>query len=217
MPIRRTTIDEATRRSKRQYAELVGELRMARHGAGLSQAAVGRAIGVSRPMVGAWERNRHLPTPIQIGRWGAAVGLDVSIRAFPGGAPLRDIGQLRLLERFRILVGDRWTWRTEVALGIDPSDRRAIDAVMVHGRQRIGVEAITRLVDAQAQVRPILLKEQASGIRPFVLLLADTTHNRAALALGDATIRPAFPCPPRAALSALREGISPPDNAVVFA
>jgi hypothetical protein len=50
-----------------------------------------------------------------------------------------------------------------------------------------------------------------------VLVLADSRLNRASFALGSATIRPAFPCSPRAALNALRSGEPPPTNAVVFA
>ena len=198
-------------------AEVVRDIVDARRRAGLSQSAVATAIGTSRSLVAAWEARRIVPNAVQLARWGSAVGLDVSLRAFPGGPPLRDVGQLRLLTRLRDLIGDSWAWRAEVPVGADPSDRRAIDAVIVRAERRVGVEAITRLVDAQGQVRPILLKQEASGIDVFVLALSDSRLNRDAVVVGAPTLRPAFPCSSRTALAALRRGVPPPANAIVFA
>lgn len=216
MAIRHRAVDEATRRAERQVAALVADLLAARRAAGLSQSAVGRAQGVSRPLVAAWERGRIVPSPVQLARWGAVVGLDVSIRAFPGGPPLRDAGQLRVLQRFRAAVGPGWTWRTEVPLSPDASDRRAFDALMSRGVARVGVEVISRLTDGQGQTRPILLKQLASGLACLVLVLPDTRANRFARAGARPTLDPAFPCPSRAAMAALRRGEEPPDNAIVF-
>jgi hypothetical protein len=157
------------------------------------------------------------PSPVQLGRWAAVVGMDVGLRAFPAGSPMRDAGQLRLLDRFRRLIGDAWTWRTEVPVSADHRDRRAIDAVLARERVRVGIEAVTRLVDAQGQARPILLKQEASGIGVFVLVLADSRLKRGAVAYGAPTLSPTFPCPPRSALAALRDGQPPTANAIVFA
>lgn len=217
MPIRRDAVSEATRRAGRQLAEVIRALVDARRAAGLSQAFVAGALGVSRPAVAAWKAGRVTPSPVQLGRWGAVVGLDVGLRAFPAGSPLRDVGQLRLLHRFHQLIGDAWTWRTEVPVSADHRDRRAIDAVLALGQVRIGVEAVTRLVDTQGQTRPILLKQMASGIGIFVMVLADSRLNRAAVADGAPTLVPAFPCPPRAAMATLRDGGAPAANAIVFA
>lgn len=216
MPIRYAPIDRAASRGRRQVDELVRELRNARHNAGLSQAAVAGAIGVSRSLVASWEHRRIVPAHLQACRWGAAVGLDVSIRAFPGDNPLRDAGQLRLLERARARVGSGWTWRTEVPVTADPRDRRAFDAVLDWGERHVAMEAIVRLVDSQGQVRPIVLKQEAAGIRCVVVVLADSRRNRVALRAGRATIAPAFPCSARDALAALRRGEVPAGNAVVL-
>jgi len=217
VPIRWDAVAEATRRSERRLAEVVRDLVDARRRAGLSQAAVAGAIDTSRSLVAAWEAGRIVPNAVQLARWGSAVGLDVSLRAFPGGPPLRDAGQLRLLTRFRGLIGDSWAWRAEVPVGVDPSDRRAIDAVIVRAGRRVGIEAITRLVDAQGQVRPILLKQEGSGIEVFVLALSDSRLNREAVVVGAPTLGPAFPCSPRTCLAALRRGEPPPANGIVFA
>jgi hypothetical protein len=79
------------------------------------------------------------------------------------------------------------------------------------------VEAVVRLVDVQGQVRPILAKQASSGIGCVILVLADTPHNRSAMRAGAPTLGPAFPIGPRPALAALRAGVAPERNAVVFA
>jgi hypothetical protein len=88
---------------------------------------------------------------------------------------------------------------------------------MSRAKRRVGIEAVTRLVDAQAQSRVILLKQEAAGLECLILVLADTRHNRAAFVAAQPTLGPAFPVPSRAALAALRTGHVPPGNAVIFA
>lgn len=216
MPIRAGRLEDAGRRARAHLATLIDELREARRRAGLSQRSVGQALGVSRALVAAWELGTVTPGAIHLYRWGAVVGLDVSIRAFPGGSPLRDAGQLRLLERFQRIVAAAWTCRTEVPVSADPRDRRAFDMVLQRGHRRVAAEAITRVVDAQAQVRAVELKAQASGVDRIVLVLTDSRRSRMAVEAGRPTIEPAFPCPARVALSALRAGELPPGNAIVF-
>jgi transcriptional regulator with XRE-family HTH domain len=140
MPIRTHRPEEAARRARAHVTAFIDELRDARLRAGLSQRSVGRALGVSRALIGAWEARTLTPGAIQLYRWGAVVGLDVSIRAFPGGSPLRDAGQLRLLERFRRIVATAWICRTEVPVSNDPRDRRAFDMVLARGARRVAVE-----------------------------------------------------------------------------
>jgi len=216
MSIRRNLVAEAGRRAVLQLESVVRDLRSARFNAGLSQSAVASAIGVSRPLLAAWEAGRIRPTVVHLGQWSAVVGLDLTIRAYPGGPALRDAGQLRILGRLRIAIGDGWTWRTEVPISADPRDMRAFDAVLARGNRRVAVEAIGRLVDAQGQVRPIMLKQEASGIERVMLVLADSRHNRAALTGARPTVEPAFPASARHALAALRAGELPNANAVVM-
>lgn len=210
-------IDEAARRAGRHLDEVVSDLRFARLAAGLSQASVARAVRCSPQLIGLLERRGVEPRPIQLARWAAVVGVDISIRAYAGGSPLRDAGQLRLLQRFRDAIGDAWTWRTEVPVTTDPRDRRAIDAVLARPPFRIGAEAIVRLTDVQAQVRSILLKQEASGVDRMVIVAADTRHNRLALRAAAPTLAPAFPLAARETLGRLRRGQLPQANGVVLA
>jgi transcriptional regulator with XRE-family HTH domain len=184
--------------------------------AGLSQAVVAAAIGASRSIVAAWERGDIEPTVTRMARWGSVVGLDVVVRAHAAGSPMRDAGQLRLIARARAIIGDLWTWCTEVPVSRAPNDRRAFDAVLTGAAGRIGLEAITRLTDAQAQVRAVTLKQEAAGLNRMVLVLAQTRHNRAALGIAAPTLAAAFPASPREVLRALRSGRLPAANGIVL-
>ena len=144
--------------------------------------------GCSRQLIGAIEREFWTTSAcIQLARMGAVVGLDVSIRAFAGGSPLRDAGQLRLLERFRAAIGDAWAWRTEVPVTNDPLDRRAIDVVLARARRSSwsrGHHALPRRAGTGPRDHA-----QAGGGGPggMVIVLADTRHNRDALVEGAPT------------------------------
>jgi transcriptional regulator with XRE-family HTH domain len=216
MPTRNSPIHEAGRRARRQLDELLRNLRSARHAAGLSQVAVATALGKSRQLVSEWERGGEIPDPIQLARWGAIVGLDVPIRAHPAGSPLRDAAQLKLLARARAAINGQWQWHTEVPVSRDPADRRAIDAVLHGTAGRIGLEAISRLTDAQAQIRAAALKQQAAQLDRMVLVMPDTRHNRAAVADASPSLSGAFPASPGEVGRALRAGQLPPSNGILF-
>lgn len=218
MGARHKAADEAARRGRRQLDLVLDELRNARLAAGMSQRSVASRVGCSRQQISAVERGEGADIGIvELVRIGGVVGLDVSLRTFPGGSPLRDAGQLRVLSRFRVLVGGLWNWQTEVPVTADPRDRRAFDAVLSRSMVRVGIEAVTRLTDSQAQVRAILLKQQAAGLASIVLVLADTQHNARALREAAATIAPAFPLSPRMTLGNLRAGVPPARNGYVLA
>ncbi len=216
MSVRRDPMSEARRRGQWQLGELVRDLRAARLATGLSQRRVARALAVSHQLVSQWERGVGMPDPVRAVMWGSAVGLDVTFRSFLGGSPLRDAGQLRVLARARVRIGERWSWRTEAPVSRDPRDRRAVDAVIRRAGRSVGLEIITRLTDAQAQVRAALLKQQAAGLDRMVLILADSRHNRAAVAAATPTLTPAFPLRPRLVLRALQQGHVPASNGLVF-
>lgn len=218
---RRSPIQEADRRARHQQAELIRELRDARLAHGLSQRRIASAIGVSHQVISQWEVGPAAPDTVVAARWGAAVGLDISLRAFPGGSPLRDAGHLRLIGRARARIGDGWSWRTEVPVAANPGDRRAIDVVIGRtlagrGPIRIGLEVTTRLTDAQALVRAATLKQEAASLDRMLLVFARTRHNRDALEAAQPSIAPSFPLGPRAVLASLHVGRLPPENGVLL-
>ncbi len=155
------------------------------------------------------------PTTIhEFARMGAAVGLDVRLRAYLAGDPIRDAGQQRLLGRLRSRVDPRLGWGSEVPLPID-GDRRAWDAVIRGIRWLAGVEAETVLDDLQAVERRVALKQRDGGVDYVILLVADTRRNRRALAAAPHAFA-GFSRDARTVLRALGAGLDPGCSAIVF-
>ena len=80
----------------------------------------------------------------------------------------------------------------------------------------IGVEAISRLRDVQAQVRPAQLKRADAHVRRLVLLVAATHANRRALGAIEPLLSSAFPVSTRSALRALGDGRDPGGDALIL-
>jgi hypothetical protein len=150
-----------------------------------------------------------------LARHGAAVGLRLYARFYPAGGGLRDAAQLDLLRRLRVRIGDRWSWQLEAPLNI-AGDLRAFDALLSNGETTVAVEAITRLRDAQAQLRAATLKQRDGQVPRLVIVVRATHHNRAALASAADVLATTFPIGTRATLAALTEGTDPGDDGIVL-
>lgn len=183
----------------------------------MSQAMVAGRIGCSHQLVSLMERDQVAATLDMLAAFGAAVGLDVTLRAFDGGSPLRDAGQLAILARFHArLLTAHWEIRSEVPVTRDPRDRRAFDNVLRRGSEVVAVEAIARLTDAQEQARRIVLKQTAAAIPVVVLVLGESRHNREAVKIAAPTLIDAFPLAPRTVIASLRAGRTPAANGIAF-
>jgi transcriptional regulator with XRE-family HTH domain len=195
--------------------ELVAEFRAARIAANLSQADIGRAVGLSDSEISRIERDQ-VPTVafVLITQLLAAVGLDLSARAYPVGGGVRDRAQLSLLARLHDRIGDAFTWRTEVPLAI-PGDLRAWDAALFGAGLRIGIEAEARIRDVQAVDRRVMLKLRDAGWDRAILLLSDTRSNRMLLREFGANVRANYPVTQLVALRALRAGADPGGNCLI--
>ena len=173
--------DRGTRRARASLAELGRELREARRGAGLRQADVARIAGVSASWVSQIERGsrggRQLPTARA--SLLAVVGLDLSVRAYPGrfshsGTTAIDVCWAASVS----LLPQGAPWRTEVPLP-DPGDQRAWDAMT----ELCGTCGwASRRSCGRRTSRPwsgrIDLKKRDGVVDRVVLVLADTRHNR---------------------------------------
>jgi transcriptional regulator with XRE-family HTH domain len=198
---------------------LGSEHRAARVAAGLSLRTAAAASGGSRSQLCRFERGELDRISIQdLGAWFAVLGLDLSIKTYPAGDPIRDRAQLALLERLRTRLHPDLRWRTEVPLPIE-NDQRAWDAE-IRGRQpspwRARVEAETRIGDGQALERKLALKLRDDPDGHLILLISDTRTNRRAINALGRGLRAMLPLNGRPILSALSIGREPPDSGIVI-
>lgn len=207
--------DRGRRRTGEARLRFAGDVGRARVGSGLSLRDVGQAADIDPTRI--WRFERGEPTNLRLedlGAIAAAVGLELSVRSFPAGDPIRDAGHARLLERFRRELHPSLRWHTEVPFP-NSGDLRAWDAVTGLAAWRIGVEAETVVTDTQALDRKLALKRRDGAVDHVVLLVADTLRNRRALNAAPAAFAD-LPLGTRAVLAALRAGDEPPGSGIVI-
>lgn len=175
----------ARQRARRILADLASEFRRIRVESAISQQELGRRLGMSADKIWKVEHER-LPSLsiVEACEIGALLGLDVSVRAYPNGARLRDAGQAPRLLRLLSNVGAPLGYRTDVPLPRrdDGQELRAWDAVIYGRDERTAVELESRLMDVQATTRRHNLKRRDDPVDHFLLVVADTKHNRRVLA-----------------------------------
>jgi transcriptional regulator with XRE-family HTH domain len=216
MGTRERAIDRADQDTRRSIGSIGREIRDARRAAGISQSFVGRKVGLSHTQVSRLERGLVLGASVRmLGRLCQTVGLELAVRAFPGGDALRDVAQMRLLERFRSRLHQSLHWRTEVPFP-QVGDKRAWDAVVSGPDWKVAVEAETRLGDLQALTRRLELKRRDGGIDHVILLVADTRTNREALLAARHAFESAYPLKAATILEALRKGTDPGGSGIVI-
>jgi hypothetical protein len=162
------------------------------------------------------ERGRYPSVPfVVVAQYLSVTGLELSARAYPVGGGLRDIAQIRLVDRLRTQTSAEIRWQTEVPMPI-AGDLRAWDVVLHIGSVTVGVDAETRLRDFQAIDRRLALKTRDSGVDHAILLVASTRSNRGALRELGGAIRNNYPMSSADALAALKAGRSPNGNAIIL-
>ena len=209
-------VDQATHAGRRLLLDVGDELREARLRAGLRQLDVAVALGTSRARISYIESGQLRTVPIlDLARHGGAVGLRLHARFYPAGPPIRDQAQVALLDRFRRRLAPDWQVRLEAPLPIQ-GDQRAWDMLLRNREVTVGVEAVSRLRDVQAQVRAAQLKRRDGEVLRLLLLVAATHANRRALAGAEELVRGDFKTGTRSALAALAAGRDPGGDALVL-
>jgi transcriptional regulator with XRE-family HTH domain len=211
--------DRGTRLGDRLIAFLGDEFRDQRVGLGVSQSRVADALGMSASWYSRAERAkiRHLAV-VDAARIAAVLGLDLVVRTYPGGAPLRDSAHAARLGRVLSHVRAPLHYRVEVPLRQVPDrpEPRAWDAMLYDGDRRTAIELEMRLRDAQAMIRRHSLKRRDDPVDGFLLVIAAIRTNRRVLAeLADL-----FPDLPRLrtqrVLAALEDGEHPPSGIILI-
>ena len=208
-----------TRRGERCLREIGEECRHARLRLGLSQREIAAAAGIDRADYSRFERARLERASVIVAcRVGAVLGLDIWMRAFPGGRSLRDAGQARHMQRLIEAVGPPLTCRLEVPLppSADRHEQRAWDLVILGHGMRTAVEFETRLYDLQAQMRRWALKRRDDPVERFLVVLADTRANRRSLAEFADVLADVPRLRTDVVLRTLRAGSHPPTGLVLL-
>jgi transcriptional regulator with XRE-family HTH domain len=216
MGSRERAIDVGAARAREALARLPAEARTARLNAGVGQADVASAVGISVAQYSRIERGLSPDLSIATAiRLFAVLGLDLSIRAYPAADPVRDAAHAALLERLHVLCHRSITWRTEVPFPL-PGDLRAWDATAVCPAFRAGIEAETRIRDIQALDRRLALKERDGGMDRMILLALDSRANRSVLRESGSQLLIRFPVAGARALELLGAGADLGGNALIL-
>jgi transcriptional regulator with XRE-family HTH domain len=214
-----STHDRGSRQGRRALHRLAEELRGQRLSLGLSQATVAHAARMSRSRYTRVEAGRiEKLSLMEACRLTSALGLQLAVRAYPGGDGLRDTAQARRIDALAGHVRAPLVMQSEIPLPerADRPEPRAWDAQIVGLGRRTAVEVEMRLTDAQATERRIALKRRDDPPSGFLLIVADTVHNRRVLAEHPGL----FPDLPRLRPSRvfrfLEAGQHPPSGLVLF-
>ena len=214
---RQRPLDVGAARSRKLVATCIAEVRIARLSSGLSQDDAASAAGISRGRFGRIERGEDGQVSIdELARIATVLGLELSVRFYPAGDPLRDAGHRAVLERFRAQCHPRLRVRTEPPFP-SPGDLRAWDAVVsgFNPPIRCGVEAETRPTDEQALTRKLALKRRDGLVDRLILVVPDTRHNREFYRIATG-LKASFPVPGGRALELLNAGTDPGGDAIVL-
>lgn len=173
--------NRATRRAERWLRETGEEFRHARISAGLSQQEVADRVRISRSVYSRIERGklRHLSILLAT-RIAMVLGLDLAVRAYPGGLSIRDAAHAERLKRVLSRVEPPLSYRIEVPLPQREGspEQRAWDSMIFGRGQQTAVELEMRLYDVQAQTRRVFLKWRDGRPDQLLLVIADTRANR---------------------------------------
>jgi transcriptional regulator with XRE-family HTH domain len=207
------------RAADRQRTMAGDEFREQRLALGLSQTVVATAAGISRSKYARAEAGALRTLSLEDASVIAQVlGLDAVLRFYPGGIALRDRAQSNRLALFLQPAAGGLRYKIEVPLPSTRNrlERRAWDAMLYGDGQRTAIELEMRLRDVQAVRRRHALKRRDDPTEHFLLLIANSRHNRHVLV----ELNPMFDDLPRlrstAVLAALQAGTHPGTGLVLI-
>ncbi|MGH2382956.1 MAG: helix-turn-helix transcriptional regulator [Candidatus Limnocylindria bacterium] len=191
------------------------EVRTLRMAANLSQAQLSAAAGISRTYLCRLELGRVAGVDLRVACiLFAILGQRLTVKGWPVGEPLRDVGQLKLLDRFDARVPPIWRRTRESVMPIH-GDLRAWDE-RLDGPASIGVEAETRPNDLQAVERAMSAKKRDSRVLRMALLVSATERNSALIRANLPALRQTFPLDTRTFMASIRDGRDPGADGLVL-
>jgi transcriptional regulator with XRE-family HTH domain len=209
-------IDRANQRADTAIRSAGREIRIARRDRNLSLDRAGAAAGISASAASRIERGLTREVSVlRLTQLAEVVGLELSLRLFASGSPIRDDVHASLLGRCRDAMHPSLRWSIEVPLP-NPGDDRAWDAMVSGPGWRYGVEAETAPRDVQALSRRLALKLRDGGVDGILLVLPPTRRVREFLAASRGMLDEAFPILGTTALARLKEGLDPGGGSIIL-
>ena len=217
---------EATAQHRRLLRKLGDELRQAREDAGRSQREVARAAGIAQAHLSAIEAGGAEPSLEVLGRLGAVLGLDLSVRYFANTGPrIRD--HIQAVIEQAAIEASHVRWRPDLEVPVSTPVRGVIDAVL-HDRtspDSLATEIQSQILRVEQQLRWAREKADALAALPEfagrrvrrLLLLRNSAANRALLRSLPQVLAAAYPGRAVDAVQALTESTAPfPGAAIVW-
>lgn len=195
----RRAINDGDRQLRRTCTRFGEEIRAIRLRSGVSQAALGRAIGVTRSVICRMEQGATDVSPRIRARAAAVLGADVRIAIYPSGTPLiHDAAHARIVESV-IAAADR-RWQATVESPVPGPGRRSTDIRLDLTSMTVLLEIETRVHGLESIIRECSDKRVAvmeASPRDHrvhvVLVLPATAHHRALEHAHPAIFKSAFP------------------------
>jgi transcriptional regulator with XRE-family HTH domain len=173
--------DRGTQLGNRRLATFGEDCHHQRLLLGLTQQQVADGARIDRGTYSLIERGQfEALTVVVAARIAAVLGLDLSVKTYPGGPAIRDAGQAPRLGRLLSKIGRPLQYRVEATL---PSvagrfEQRCWDLAITGHGERTTCEFEAALYDVQAQRRRHNLKLRDDPPDHFLLVVADTRANR---------------------------------------
>lgn len=179
----------------------------------MSQAAVARAIGVTRSVICRIERGDADVSARIRARAACALGGDFKIAVYPGGAPLiHDAAHARIVEA--VLAMPHPGWRATVESPVPGPGRQSTDIRFDRPGDIVLMEVETRIRAFEAIIREGMEKRAAVAANAVpgsrihvVLVLPPTRHHRSLMTAHPGIVGTAFP----ASHDAVRHALADPD------
>lgn len=214
MSSRQSRRERGRRRGTLLRQRILDEVRSARTGANLSMRAVGLDLGWSESQYRRFEIGLSSTSFEDVAMVASILGMELGAGLHPVGDGLVDRGHQALLKRFRALVAQ--SVRVGAEIRLMNGGGRSWDLLLRIGRQQVGVEAETRVRDAQALVRRVRGRQHDGGADAILIVLSDSRHNRALAAELREMLGSEFQTEPRRLFAALREGRVLPGSGVLL-
>jgi len=213
--ISRAAIHAGDRQLRRTCVRFGEEFRDIRLRAGVSQAAVARAIGVARSVICRLEQGDADVSPRIRARAASALGADVRISIYPEAAPLiHDAAHARIVEALLALTHPSWRVTLESPIpgpGRRSSDirfDRDLDIVLLEVESR--VRAFEAIIREGAEKRAAVAASVGAERRlHVVLVLLPTRHHKSLVAAHPRIVTAAYPAAQRDLLEALTTSAAP--------